>query len=71
MVADCVNPGDPKGGRSLLTAYYPKPKTAPSSDPPFVEAVDAYSAQCVSDAQGALMDLVDAETRTYLARGKP
>lgn len=110
QVAACINPGAPGGGSAKLTAYFPKPKTAPEADPPFVEGVDAYSGECVRDAQGsvlrikvepgvladadrtalatiplrhngwglhamdmtinqgALLDLVDAETRTWLAR---
>ena len=54
-VAACVNPGAPGGGRARLTAYYPKPKTAPAADPPFIKGVDEYAGECVGDAQGQVL----------------
>lgn len=51
----CVNPAAIGGGRGMLDAYLPKPARAPDGDPPYVEAVGQLSAECVTDANGAVL----------------
>jgi hypothetical protein len=51
----CVNPAALAGGRGLAKAYLSKPSYAPAGDPPYVELVGQLSAECVSDAEGAVL----------------
>lgn len=51
----CVNPAAPAGGRGMLKAFLPKPALAPADAPPNVEAVGQLSAECVRDADGAVL----------------
>ncbi|MEH3106082.1 MAG: DUF3089 domain-containing protein [Sphingomonas fennica] len=51
----CVNPAAIAGGWGRLRAYYRRPQTAPRSDPPFVESVGQMSAECRTDAAGAVL----------------
>jgi hypothetical protein len=51
----CVNPAAVKGGRGVLETYLTKPSFAPPEDPPYVELVGQLSAECVADAQGAVL----------------
>lgn len=51
----CVNPAAVSGGRGLLETYVSKPSFAPAGDPPYVELVGFLTAECVADAQGAVL----------------
>lgn len=51
----CVNPAAPGGGRGMLDAFLSKPALAPASDPLYVEVKGQLSAECVTDAQGAVL----------------
>jgi hypothetical protein len=53
--AICVNPAAIAGGRGLLKPVLPRPSFAPESDPPLIEPVGQLSAECVTDAQGAVL----------------
>lgn len=51
----CVNPASPGGGRAPIKAFLPRPGMAPESDPPYIELIGQLSAECVSDAAGAVL----------------
>jgi len=51
----CVNPAAIRGGRGALETYLSKPSFAPASDPPYVELAGQLTAECVADAQGAVL----------------
>jgi hypothetical protein len=51
----CVNPAAIGGGRGALETYLAKPSFAPETDPPFVELAGQMTAECVADAQGAVL----------------
>ena len=51
----CVNPAAPGGGRGMLDAFLSRPGLAPASDPPYVEVKGQLSAECVTDAAGAVL----------------
>jgi len=51
----CVNPAAIGGGRGALETYLTKPSFAPPNDPPYVELAGQLTAQCVADAQGAVL----------------
>lgn len=51
----CVNPAGVGGGRGALETYLSKPNFAPPSDPPYIELTGQLTAQCVADAQGAVL----------------
>ena len=51
----CVNPAAVSGGRVALESYFSKPGFAPPSDPPYVELHGQLTAECVADAQGAVL----------------
>ena len=51
----CVNPAAVSGGRAQLQTYVSKPGFAPPSDPPYVGLVGFLTAECVADAQGAVL----------------
>ena len=55
LVAACVNPAAPGGGKALLEAYMPKPQMAPDDDPPWVKVEGQLSASCVADAGGNVL----------------
>lgn len=55
LVAPCVNPAAPGGGRALVKAYTSKPPSAPADAPPWVELVGQLSGECVADAQGNVL----------------
>jgi hypothetical protein len=55
LVAPCVNPAAPGGGRALVKAYTSRPPSAPSDAPPWVELVGQLSGECVADAQGNVL----------------
>jgi hypothetical protein len=54
-VAGCVNPAAPAGGPAALKTYFNRPKSAPDSDPPYIELIGQLSAQCVADDQGNVL----------------
>jgi hypothetical protein len=54
-IGACTTPAALTGGRGLLKAYMRKPAYAPPNDPPFVEAVDQLSAECVTDEAGSTL----------------
>jgi len=51
----CVNPAAIGGGRGALETYLSKPSFAPETDPPYVELAGQLTAECVADAQGAVL----------------
>jgi hypothetical protein len=51
----CVNPAAIGGGRGALETYLSKPSFAPAEDPPYVELAGQLTAECVADAQGAVL----------------
>jgi len=51
----CVNPAAIAGGRGALETYLSKPSFAPAEDPPYVELAGQLTAECVPDAQGAVL----------------
>ena len=51
----CVNPAAIAGGRGALDTYLSKPSFAPETDPPYVELAGQLTAECVADAQGAVL----------------
>lgn len=53
----CVNPAAIKGGRGALETYLSKPSFAPETDPPYVELAGQMTAECVADAEGAVLRL--------------
>lgn len=55
LVPACVSPAAPGGGRGRLKAFFRKPSVAPEADPPYVEAVNQLSGECVTDALGSVL----------------
>jgi hypothetical protein len=53
----CVNPAAISGGRGALETYLSKPSFASAEDPPYVELAGQLTAECVADAQGAVLRL--------------
>jgi len=51
----CVNPAAIAGGRGPLETYLSKPSFAPETDPPYVELTGQLTAECVTDAGGAVL----------------
>jgi hypothetical protein len=51
----CVNPAAVTGGSGTLEAYLTKPSFAAPEDPPYVLLTSQLSAECVADAQGAVL----------------
>ena len=51
----CVNPAAVMGGRGRLETYLTKPSFAAPEDPPYVELAGQLTAECVTDAQGAVL----------------
>lgn len=66
MIAACVNPAAPAGGRATLRGFFSRPAGAPESDPPWVENVSGISGECVFDAQGGVLR-VSADPGTVVA----
>jgi len=63
LVAGCVDPAAPAGGKGLLKAYLPRPSIAPASDPSWIEAVGQISANCLADAQGDVLAITVEPSR--------
>ena len=55
MRGACADAAAPGGGVGALTSYLHKPPGAPASDPPWVEAVGGFTAECRADAEGAVL----------------
>lgn len=51
----CVNPAAVSGGRAQLQTYVSKPSFAAAGDPPYVELIGFLTAECVADAQSAVL----------------
>ena len=60
----CVNPAALSGGRAPLKSYLSRPNFAPAGDPPYVESVGQLTAECETDASGAVLR-VRAEPGRY------
>ncbi|WP_158917063.1 DUF3089 domain-containing protein [Caulobacter sp. S45] len=63
LTTACVNPAAPGGGSGELDAYLPRPKAAPTDDPPWVHAVGQLSAECVRDTGGDVLSVTIQPTR--------
>ena len=55
MVPACNSPSAPGGGRKPLKAFFRKPPGAPETDPPYVEALNQLSGECVTDDLGSVL----------------
>jgi hypothetical protein len=63
LVAACANPAAPDGGPGALKAYFVRPRSAPPSDPPWLNAEGQLCAKCEADAQGNVVRVAILPTR--------
>ncbi|HTZ71065.1 MAG TPA: DUF3089 domain-containing protein [Acetobacteraceae bacterium] len=55
LMAACASPASPGTGPGELKAFFPKPRSAPATDPPWIDVEGQLSARCVADAQGNVL----------------
>ncbi len=55
LAAACASPAAPGGGPGELQAYFPKPRSAPDGDPPWIGSEDQFSGRCIADGEGNVL----------------
>lgn len=65
LQAGCVDPAAPSGGSGELTAYLPRPASAPDSDPPWVRVSGQMSVACVDDGRNHVARVTVLPTRFH------